>query len=92
MLKWLKEIGCALNDGVCSVAAGEGHLEVLKWAREQQGCKWDLQSCSPVHSQWTHKNSIAFGGHLAIFIPLRMEGLSIQPQQRMLLNEAIWRC
>ena len=92
VLKWLKEIGCALNDGVCSVAAGEGHLEVLKWAREQQGCKWDLQSCSPVHSQWTHKNSIAFGGHLAIFIPLRMEGLSIQPQQRMLLNEAIWRC
>jgi len=32
------------NVDSCSNATAEGHLEVLKWAREK-GCEWD-ESCS----------------------------------------------
>jgi len=30
---------------VCETATTDGHLEVLKWAREN-GCPWDEETCS----------------------------------------------
>ena len=42
MLQWMRaqEPPCPWNSRVCSDAASEGHLEVLRWARSQ-GCPWD---------------------------------------------------
>ena len=31
--------GCQWNDGTCAHAVKEGHVEVLRWAREN-GCPW----------------------------------------------------
>ena len=39
----------------CDIASEEGHLEVLKWLREQ-GCPWDTYTCSMA----------ALGGHLEV--------------------------
>ena len=30
---------------ICSYAAQNGHLEILKWAREN-GCQWNSYTCS----------------------------------------------
>ena len=56
-LEALKALRCAENfpwdEKTCAYAADGGHLDVLKWAREN-GCSWDEDTCS----------GAAFGGHL----------------------------
>ena len=39
-LAWARWMGCRWNYGTCADAAAGGHLEVLRWAREQ-GCPCD---------------------------------------------------
>lgn len=39
----------------CSAAAGQGHLDVLRWARHN-GCRWD--AATPTSAAW--------GGHLYV--------------------------
>ena len=41
---------------ICEIAAEYGHLEVLKWAREN-GCPWDILTCT---------YAAAKGGHLEV--------------------------
>jgi hypothetical protein len=48
---------------VCSGAAAGGHLEVLKWARDN-GCPWDEETCSEAVES----------GHLEILKYLRSQG------------------
>ena len=48
---------------ICSVAAGYGHLELLKWAR-QNGCPWNGGPCT----------TAAFGGHLEVLKWARENG------------------
>jgi hypothetical protein len=40
---------------MCSNAAREGHLEILKWARKNK-CPWDERTCA----------NAAFGGHFEV--------------------------
>jgi len=47
----------------CAYAAEGGHLEVLKWAREN-GCPWDKQTCAYA----------AKGGHLEVLKWARENG------------------
>ena len=44
-----------MDSYTCSQAALGGHLEVLKWAREN-GCEWDSDTCS----------NAAIEGHLEV--------------------------
>ena len=44
-LKYLHEHACPWNEGTCSYAARDGHLECLKYAHEN-GCPWDEKTCS----------------------------------------------
>jgi len=46
----LKEIGCAWNDKVSIHAATKGHLEILKWLKEN-GCPIDQRECVEVTNQ-----------------------------------------
>lgn len=41
LIKWAVEMGCPLynDDRLCKYAAKYGHLEIMKWARQQQ-CQW----------------------------------------------------
>ena len=39
-LQWAHQNGCPWDEETCSIAAEEGHLEVLQWLR-QNGCPWD---------------------------------------------------
>ncbi len=60
-------------------AAGEGHLEVLKWARSQ-GCPWVEETCASRRcckccNGWEAKAVPGMDGHVP-----------------MLLVEAIWKC
>lgn len=48
---------------ICAAAAQGGHLEVLKWAREN-GCQWDKCTCA----------NAAGGGHLAVLVWARENG------------------
>ena len=50
-------------DYTCGKAARGGHLEVLKWLREN-GCPWDAQTCA----------AAAEGGHLDVLKWLRNQG------------------
>jgi len=45
VVEWLWQV-CSDNDKskICFSAANEGHLELLKWARER-GCSWDKRVC-----------------------------------------------
>jgi len=46
MLKWVREYGCPWHSDVCVLAAREGNLEMLQWARAQpQPCPWDYRVC-----------------------------------------------
>ena len=46
ILKWLILLGSKeAKKYICYRAAENGHLEILKWAREN-GCTWDEQTCS----------------------------------------------
>ena len=48
-------------------AAGGGHLEVLKWGREN-GCPWDKDTCA----------CAAIGGHLEVLKWLRENGCPLE--------------
>jgi len=61
-LKWLLSLGLKKAD-VCRHIAIEGHLEVLKWAREQ-GCPWGADTCA----------NAAWGGHLELLKWVREAG------------------
>ena len=41
-------------NNTCDDAAQGGHLEVLKWAREN-GCDWDIYMCDAAHV-WTFRS------------------------------------
>ena len=44
-LRWLVDVaGCPWNSNVCVFAAGHGHLETLRFARER-GCPWNEGVC-----------------------------------------------
>lgn len=54
--------GCPQNKWACSYAAGEGHIEVLKWLSEN-GCPWDEDTCTQAISanqfeilRWAREN------------------------------------
>merc|ERR1711934_1185224 len=51
------------DEDTCWMAAGEGHLDVLKWLRSE-GCPWNVGAC----------NSAAGEGHLECLKWLRSEG------------------
>ena len=48
---------------LCEYAAQEGHLGVLRWAR-QNGCPWNEETCAYA----------ARGGHLEVLLWARLEG------------------
>lgn len=62
-LRRLERRGLLDKQHFCSVAAGSGHLHVLKWGREI-GCPWDTWTCA----------SAAWGGHLEMLRYLRRAG------------------
>ena len=39
--------GCPWDELTCKWAAGNGHLKVLQWLREN-GCPWDKEDCAIV--------------------------------------------
>ena len=43
--------GCEWNSSICSNAALKGHLEVLKWAR-QNGCPWTFETEALAKQIW----------------------------------------
>lgn len=43
---------CPWDEETCWMAAGNGHLDVLQWARENR-CPWDVNTCSMAASQGT---------------------------------------
>ena len=59
-------MGCAWDEGTCSEAARGGHLDVLKWAREN-GCNWNRYTC----------NDAARGGYLEILKWARENGCEL---------------
>jgi hypothetical protein len=88
-LQWARESDCPWCQGMCSAAAGGGHLEVLQWARAN--CPWDVRTCSAAAKgghlevlQWAHANgcpwskktcsSAAWGGHLEVLQWARSNG------------------
>ena len=74
MLKWLRANGINWNEKVCLVAAMNGHLEVLKWAREK-GCPWDLQSCE--------EENYDFWLNSELFMPCAHHTLSIAAKDQL---------
>lgn len=62
-LRRLERRGLLDKRHFCSVAAGSGHLHVLKWGREI-GCPWDAWTCA----------AAAWGGHLEMLRFLRANG------------------
>ena len=81
---------CIWNTSVCSGATLNGHLEVLKWARED-GCPWNTSTCANAalngHFEvlkWAYENgcpwntttcaNAALGGHLEILQWARENG------------------
>ena len=62
-LRRLERRGLLDKRHFCSVAAGSGHLHVLKWGREV-GCPWDAWTCA----------AAAWGGHLEMLRYLRASG------------------
>ena len=49
--------GCELDDLICTLAASNGHLEILKWAREN-GCPWDGGKTCECAASGEHPNII----------------------------------
>ena len=45
IVRWYAKINKISREILCYEIASEGHLEVLKWAREI-GCKWNSDTCS----------------------------------------------
>jgi hypothetical protein len=85
-----KHLPPKLRDEACLIAAQEGALEALQWAREN-GCEWDWRTCVDAAEyghlavlQWARKNGCpwgadicayaARGGHLAILQWARENG------------------
>jgi hypothetical protein len=64
VLKWLVlKAGCHLPENTCLLAAKNGNLEMLQWARGQ-GCPWDEETCA----------AAARRGHLELLQWARSEG------------------
>jgi|AntAceMinimDraft_1070359.scaffolds.fasta_scaffold14982_4 hypothetical protein len=64
VLMWARENGCPWNKHTSMKAAEGGHLELLKWAREQEPpCPWD---------EWTTA-AAATGGRLEVLQWLRAQ-------------------
>jgi hypothetical protein len=64
VLKWARANEITINKWeTCEVAAGGGHLEMLKWAREI-GCSWSEKTCL----------AAAKGGHLEVLKWARANG------------------
>ena len=75
VLQWLRGQGCSWDRSTLDLAERAGHLEVLKWAREN-GCKeWSAFTCAEA----------AFGGHLEVLKWLREQGC---PWDYKLFHEA----
>ena len=58
------------DSDTCSSAASRGHLEVLKWLREN-GCEWNSSTCNNAALEghlevlkWAHENGIV--AHVAM--------------------------
>ena len=81
--------GCPWDEETCAYAL-RGHLDVLKWAR-QNGCEWDEETCRAAalggHLEvlkWARQNgcpwdgrtcwAAAYGGHLEVLRWLRQNG------------------
>ena len=47
ILKWLRSFGGYWDEETCKGAAERGHLDVLKYAREN-GCPWDVGTWNAV--------------------------------------------
>ena len=69
-MKWIRsreerwhEARCRVKYDACKLAAMDGNLEMLKWARAH-GCEWDSNTCA--HA--------ALGGHLEVLQWLRENG------------------
>ena len=66
VLQWLRSDAggkCGWNKRTCTFAAGGNHLELLKWAR-QNDCPWNAATCS----------SAALNGHLDLLKWVRKKG------------------
>ena len=55
MLQWAVKNGYTLDDRSCTLAAMNGHLEVLKYLHEK-GCEWNEYACT----------NAAMNGHLEV--------------------------
>ncbi|CAN0178929.1 unnamed protein product, partial [Ectocarpus fasciculatus] len=63
ILRYAVGNGCPRNVLMCAYAAAAGHLETLKWAREEEGCGW-----------WATCAFAAAGGHLEVLEWARERG------------------
>ena len=63
-LAWAKKAGCPWVEKICSVAAFDGNLEVLRWAARDQRCPWNEDTCY----------CAAEGGHLEVLQWARKNG------------------
>jgi hypothetical protein len=59
MLLQMNVIKCPWDESTCAHAAGEGHLDVVKWLRENK-CPWDEWTCADAAQE----------GHLAEWMSL----------------------
>ena len=65
LLRWLHANGCPWSHSTCTAAAGQGHLDVLQFARAQvPPCPFGVYTST----------AAASGGHLAVLRWLRAEG------------------
>ena len=75
----MAEQGCPMSPDICTEAAREGHLDVLKYAREN-GCPWDEGACSwAAHNghhqvlQWLIENGCPFAPYDKAFYELLLQ-------------------
>ncbi|KAL6075282.1 Ankyrin repeat domain containing protein [Balamuthia mandrillaris] len=64
LLQWAMANGYCLNEDTCTLAAGQGCLEVLQWARQEKGCPWTEAAFT----------AAAAGGHLEVLQWLHQSG------------------
>ncbi|WZN65593.1 hypothetical protein HKI87_12g71530 [Chloropicon roscoffensis] len=59
ILEHLRGKGYEFDEGACSGAASEGHLEALKWLRAQNPpCPWSRSECRNIAFQFGHRHVI----------------------------------
>ena len=63
-LAWAKNAGCPWFEKICSIAASDGNMEVLRWAAQDQRCPWNEDTCY----------CAAEGGHLELLQWARQHG------------------